>query len=91
MPSKLKSDGTFGNKRVHSYEIISQGPDYMDDTGSSHYWPWGSSPGMTGTPATLSSYDATNGTVSRGDIYRLGGSLGIGNYKVDGKLYGYVQ
>jgi type II secretion system protein G len=90
-PSKLKSDGTFGNPRVHSYEIISQGPDYLDDTSDSHYWPWGASPGLSGTPARLRQYDPTNGTTSRGDIYRLGGALGHGNYTVDGQRYGTVH
>jgi prepilin-type N-terminal cleavage/methylation domain-containing protein len=98
-PTKLLSDGTFGGPKVNCYLIVSQGPDYMDNTGSLHYFPWGSGGATTyavttkkgvtsDNTATLLTYDSTNGTRSAGDIYRFGGQSGVGLYSVNGLLMG---
>lgn len=71
--------------RVHSWLIFSVGPDGAagvkagDNTSGSHTWPWG-------TACLI--YDPTNGSISMGDLYRAGGALDQGDYKVNGVLRG---
>lgn len=62
------------------YEIESKGPDHMDDTTgdlSTARFPWPAiqpnNPALVVRAASLH-YDPTNGTVSRGDIFRVGGN-----------------
>ena len=76
---------------VNSWLLISVGTDATpvsgaDDTANNDEWPWG----KNGSPCTLLTYDPTNGTVSDGDIYRVGGSLGLGNYYVNGQKFGNI-
>lgn len=74
---------------INSYLIISIGPDggeditQADQTLRRKRWPWGSS-----NPIMLTSYDPTNGTISRGDLYRAGGELNVGRWYLNGRLRG---
>lgn len=77
--------------KVQSYIITSSGPDKDDDTDNNDQWPgYGTSTSGGGACRTLT-YDATNGTISDGDIVRLGGQLNTGNYYINGQRYGAVN
>jgi prepilin-type N-terminal cleavage/methylation domain-containing protein len=56
--------------RKNVYIIVGAGPDHGDSSGSISAFPWPPDSGPKFMP-----YDPTNGTVSWGDLYRLGGSL----------------
>ena len=62
---------------LHSYLIISMGPDQEDTTDGNDNFPYYS---------RLYSYSPTNGTESSGDIYRLTGQYRRGNVNLDGVL-----
>ncbi|MBM3334309.1 prepilin-type N-terminal cleavage/methylation domain-containing protein [Candidatus Sumerlaeota bacterium] len=72
------------------YEVESDGPDHWDDTNVSPYWtsqfPWPTVQGNTAAAISQMSamcYDPTNGTVSVGEIYRVGGQKMTGGMAHD--------
>lgn len=70
-------------KAVQTWLLISPGPDAVpgeeDDTKKNDQWPF---------TTECFAYDASNGTKSDGDIYRVGGSYSMGTYTVNGVLRG---
>jgi len=60
------------------FHIQGLGPDRTDNTGGNDAWPVG---------GTLWAYDPTNGTISRGDIYRFGGQYLVGEWEYNGLSY----
>jgi hypothetical protein len=62
------------------------GPDFADNVSGNDEWPGG--PGRLRNPVRIDTYDPTNGVISGGDLYRVGGTLGIGNYFVDNEWLG---
>lgn len=61
---------------LHAYLIISMGPDHEDTTVGNDNFPYGIT--------QLHSYSPTNGSESKGDIYRLTGQYRRGNVTLDG-------
>jgi len=64
--------GTMPLEAAHRYALASDGPDRIDDTNPIRFYP-GYTPelfygGVVGYEYTL--YDPTNGTISRGDVFR---------------------
>jgi prepilin-type N-terminal cleavage/methylation domain-containing protein len=69
------SDGTGGSLR-DAYIIESVGPDTLDSIFQSAWWGRDRARfGGNAKPNLWLVYDPTNGTISRGDIYRVGGRL----------------
>jgi prepilin-type N-terminal cleavage/methylation domain-containing protein len=64
--------------RAQCYEISSIGPNGQDDIWDNDYFPYGTN---------FFVYDPTNGTVSYGDLVRLGGSFRSGNWRIHGYPY----
>jgi len=63
------------------YEIESTGPDHWDNTRGSYStgdFPWGGINANDPVPILAMIYDPTNGTVSRGEIFRVGGQIPAG-------------
>lgn len=77
--TKYKAQGNGSYKKVHSYQVTGVSSDRKDDTDSNDYWPFA-------TVCRL--YDPSNGTISRGDIYRVGGDYRVGTYTVNGVIRG---
>jgi len=90
-PSGFSGRGNKTGVAVQSWVLISVGTDVQpisaaDDTsGNDEY------PGTATIPVVMTSYDPTNGTISNGDIYRAGGTEGVGNYTIDGQLFGRIN
>lgn len=85
------SDQTLGP--AQAWLLISVGTDVnpataADDTGNNDEFPQGKA---GNDPTTLITYDATNGTISNGDIYRAGGAINTGNYFVNGQKFGPIN
>jgi len=63
----------------NTYELESDGPDHNDDTGgtgtapATGSYPWPANTSVANLVNAI--YDPTNGTVSRGDIFRTGGMV----------------
>jgi type II secretion system protein G len=81
--------------RVQSWLLISTGTDVFpvdqsDDSQRTDRWPWGAGPAPA-NPVVLLAYDPTNGTVSDGDIYRAGGNLNVGNWRINGQFMGDIN
>jgi type II secretion system protein G len=90
--SRFGSSGNSGGARIQSWLLISVGTNtspknQADDTTNNDEWPTR----VPGSPCDLLHYDPTNGTVSKGDIYRAGGALGMGNYRVNGRPLGEIN
>ena len=64
----------------HAYLVLGIGPDQDDSTGGNDEFPW---------TDNMTSYDPTNGSISRGDIYRVMGDWKNGYIRDwDGRTYG---
>ncbi len=59
-----------------TWSITSTGPDAQDNTGAQLDWPWGT---------RWMDYDGSNGVISTGDIFKMGGSFQHGTWVRNGK------
>jgi prepilin-type N-terminal cleavage/methylation domain-containing protein len=79
-----------GAPRLHTWLLFSAGPDFADDisgSGGNDCWPGG--PGFANS-VTITTYDPTNGVISGGDLIRVGGETGYGNYFINGQRLGPI-
>jgi len=65
-------------RRVHSYVTLSPGPDKSRERIGYKCFPWKST--LATEQAVYLDYDPSNGTLSKGDIYRFGGSFTTGDW-----------
>ncbi|MCB9782699.1 MAG: prepilin-type N-terminal cleavage/methylation domain-containing protein [Candidatus Omnitrophica bacterium] len=74
---------------IHSYLLMGLGPNQSDDTLGNDFWPHG---GNSANPQVrLFSYSPTNGSESRGDIYRMMGAFAQGYFQLDDEIIGQPQ
>jgi len=70
---------------INAYVVYNYGPDAFDNVSANDRWPFPRSPSGCGD-SFLTSYSATNGTKSLGDILEFGGEHRNGRYCLDGVI-----
>ena len=85
LPSQL-AGGARPFRGINAFALYSHGPNVIDDFDGEKDWPWGG-PGpqcdYAGSGVVTTSYAATNGTRSRGNLHEFGGSWTAGHWCLD--------
>jgi prepilin-type N-terminal cleavage/methylation domain-containing protein len=70
-------------RNIHAFALYSHGPKVIDMFHGEGDWPWGGSANQCGTGVYTTSYSATNGSRSFGNILEFGGSWRSGHWCLD--------